>query len=248
MRGPLPSRPCADSVFAIQNAELEKPPPLPSPGVPGEGEAPSSPVVDYAALAPTSCLRARREPDGLVVELLPPGFRDAPGGILVFMTFCVVPMLAAAGRVLWLLGAMRLPLSAWGTVVRGAEGREAAGLFLLALATVPVYALLTALAWKGRSISGPATFHLTDDGWMAKRHQRYPCWACHRANVVGVRRRFGCLSLVMRAGHTLGITGGTNRRRRDLDWLEAAFRRYLGMPGDAGRAAAAAKRAGGQAE
>jgi hypothetical protein len=53
----------------------------------------------------------------------------------------------------------------------------------------------------------------------------------------------------MRAGHTLNITGGTNRRRRDLDWLEATFRRYLSMPrGAAGPASASAALVGGQGE
>jgi hypothetical protein len=190
---------------------------------------PSPPrVVDYASLAPTSCLRARRERAGLVIELSPPGFRDAPRGILVFLFASGAPMLVAVARMLWLLREARLPLSAWRAVVAGAEGRGWAGLFLLALATVPVYALLCVVAWKGRSINGPAVFHLTDDGWIAKRHGPSQCWGAHRANVVGVERRLGRLYLRMRAGHTLDITGGTSRRRRDLDWLEATFREYLG--------------------
>jgi len=190
---------------------------------------PSPPrVVDYPSLAPTSCLRARRERGGLVIELSPPGFRDAPRGILVFLFASGGPMLLAVGRILWLLREARLPLSAWRAAVAGAEGRGWAGLFLLALATVPVYALLCVVAWKGRSINGPAVFHLTDEGWVAKRHGPRQCWGVHRAKVVGVERRWRRLYLRMRAGHTLDITGGTSQRRRDLDWLEATFRECLG--------------------
>jgi hypothetical protein len=146
----------------------------------------------------------------------------------VFVVACGLPILAGAGRILWLLQVKALPLGAWRSVVRGAEWGGTAGLILLGLAGVPYFALLCAIGWKGRSINGPAVFHLTDDGWMAKRYGPRPCWGAHRSNVVGVVRRWGRLYLRMRAGHTLDITGGTSRRKRDLDWLDAAFREYVG--------------------
>ena len=195
-------------------------------------EIPPPVAVDYATLEPTSCLRVRREPGAVVIELLPAGFRDEPSGIAWFVVVSAAPVLYAVARVSWELHLRSLPPAAWAGVMFGTPaGREALGMLLLGLAGVAYFAGMTALAWKGRSTEGPATFHLFYDGRIAKRYARRPCWHVHRENVAALRRRGRRrLDLLMRPGHCLYVC---RTRPRDVDWLERVLRRHLGhmIPG-----------------